>query len=155
MVPEPVTDLLAVTERVAPEWFRRLAYGVIGDAAVAPSEVETIVERCASSLTAELDALLSLDVEAQNANPLALFRAATEPLAAYLNGLGYPARKRDRFEIDRFPGDIYGFAPATWADIHPDLAPAGLAWGAWKAMTIMARHRTDGAAGPSGDSNRP
>jgi hypothetical protein len=49
--------------------------------------------------------------------------------------------ERDEFSRRSFPDDMFGLAPATWADVDPSLVEPGLEWGAWKAATIIGRRR--------------
>ena len=42
------------------------------------------------------------------------------------------------------PDDVYGLAPATWADIDPALHEPGLVWSAAKAHVVLARRRAEG-----------
>jgi hypothetical protein len=42
------------------------------------------------------------------------------------------------------PDDLYGLGPATWSDIDPAMHDPGIAWGAWKAMTVLQRRRDEG-----------
>jgi hypothetical protein len=47
---------------------------------------------------------------------------------------------RDAFEQERFPDDVYGLMPASFADFGPEVGEAGLAWGAAKAWEHKRRH---------------
>ena len=96
-------------------------------------------------LLADLTQLLATDVDAQSANPLALFRSCTTPVTEWLTRQGVEPRQRDPFAVDAFPDDVYGLFPARWDDIDPSLQAPGITWGAWKAMTILQRRRAEGA----------
>jgi hypothetical protein len=48
--------------------------------------------------------------------------------------------ERDDFQRDRFPDDVYDLVPTSFADFGPDVADAGIAWGAAKAWTHRQRH---------------
>ncbi len=41
-------------------------------------------------------------------------------------------------------GNEVGLAPASFADLHPDLHEPGLVWGAAKAHVVLARRRREG-----------
>ena len=41
---------------------------------------------------------------------------------------------------ESFPDDDYDLAPASLADVDPDLVELGVAWGAAKAMAHRRRH---------------
>ena len=87
--------------------------------------------------------LLELDAEQQRTNPLAVLRAATAPIGRFLASVGATPVERDEFGQRSFPDDVYGLAPATWADIDASLLEPGIEWGAWKAATIIGRRRTE------------
>ena len=87
--------------------------------------------------------LLELDAEQQRTNPLAVLRAATAPIGRFLASVGATPVERDEFDQRSFPDDVYGLAPATWADIDASLLEPGIEWGAWKAATIIGRRRTE------------
>ena len=83
--------------------------------------------------------LLSMDLDEQATNPLALLRSAvrypTEVLAAH----GVPPVDRDEFAVRAFPDDVYDLSPASFGDVHPDLHEPGLVWGAAKAHVHLQR----------------
>lgn len=100
--------------------------------------------RCAVEVGAEARALLATDVDEQRANPLAVLRGAVRFPAGVLADAGVPPVVRPEFEERSFPDDVYGLAPATWADIDPALHERGLVWGAAKAHVVLARRRAEG-----------
>ena len=144
----PAADLLAVSAQVVSAWLRRAAVAAVRtgglDPAVLDDEIEVIVELESQRLLSNLRALLATDVDEQRTNPLSLFRDATSGVTALLRGLGAVPATRDAFAVERFPDDHYGLVPAAWSDIDPALQEPGIAWGAWKAMTVLRRRRTDG-----------
>lgn len=85
-------------------------------------------------------ALLEADLDGQTTTPLALVRTAVRYPTAVLRGAGVPPASRDRFAERAFPEDVYDLSPATFADLSPDLADVGLAWGAAKAFLHRRRH---------------
>lgn len=87
--------------------------------------------------------LLELDADLQRTNPLTVLRSATAPLGRFLASAGVTPVERDEFDRRSFPDDVYGLAPATWADIDASLLEPGIEWGAWKAATIIGRRRTE------------
>jgi len=84
--------------------------------------------------------VLTLDIDEQRVNPLALLRDAVRYPTEVLRAAGAPAVDRDDFQRDRFPDDDYDLTPATWADIDPALAEPGITWSAAKAFTHKQRH---------------
>jgi hypothetical protein len=102
-------------------------------------------QRARVEVGAAVRALLEADIDAQATTPLALLRAAVRYPTAVLVAAGVPEVQRDAFAEAAFPADVYDLTPATFADIDPALAEAGLAWGAAKAWTHKRRHGGGGA----------
>lgn len=98
----------------------------------------------AASALSDLDALLDTDVDDQRTNPLAVLRGHIIEPTSILVDLGAAPVTRDPFDARVAPEDIFALGPATWADVHPDLAEPGLVWGAWKAATVLQRRRAEG-----------
>ncbi len=84
--------------------------------------------------------LLEQDIDAQTTTPLAIVREAVRYPTAVLRRAGVPPVERDEFAEARFPEDDYGLTPASWAEVGPELAELGMAWGAAKAMAHRRRH---------------
>ncbi len=142
---DPPAELLEVASRVAPRWLRRCTTDAANAAGIDPAgfeaQLDSMVATETGRLLDRLRALLATDVDEQQTNPLSLFRDATAGPTAVLRQVGVPPVRRDRFAHERFPDDDYAIVPATWADIDPALQEPGIAWGAWKAMTVLARRR--------------
>lgn len=143
---DPAATLLETTRRVAPGWLRQITIeaGVRGGVEVGRIEarLDAVVERAAADLLAQLADLLGTDVDEQRTTPLTLLRDAVREPTQLLRELGaVPPSSPD---ADRFPDDVYRLGPATWSDVDPSLHEPGLTWGAWKAMTVLARRRDDG-----------
>lgn len=85
-------------------------------------------------------ALLESDIDRQRTNPLSLLRQAVRYPTEVLRAAGVEPRERDEMQERLFPDDVYDLTPATFADVDPDLAEPGLAWGAAKAWTHRRRH---------------
>jgi hypothetical protein len=141
---DPSGELLAVATAVIPGWLWRCVEtaGRTGGVAIeADTEVERMIGDTSAELVGQLERLLAADVEAQRQNPLSLFREAVTAPTALLAARGVRPAGRDPFAVEAFPDDLYGLVPATWSDIDPDLQAPGIAWGAWKAMAVIRRHR--------------
>lgn len=95
-----------------------------------------------AELVPRLRELVALDVDAQRVNPLAVLREAVRYPTEVLRAAGLAPVERDDFERNRFPDDDYGLTPATFADFGPDVADAGIAWGAAKAWVHKQRHQS-------------
>jgi hypothetical protein len=92
----------------------------------------------------DLEHLLRTDVDAQRTNPLSLFRSAVVGPNRWLLERGVRPPGADPYVAERFADDVFGLGPATWSDIHPDLHEPGIAWGAWKALTVLRRRHDEG-----------
>jgi hypothetical protein len=97
--------------------------------------------RAATEVGREVRELLVLDIDLQPTTPLALLRGAVRYPTAVLRGAGVPPVVRDEQQERLFPDDDYDLAPANFADVSPDLADTGLAWGAAKAYAHLQRRR--------------
>ena len=96
---------------------------------------------CAATVGPELRALLATDPDEQRTTPLTLVRDAVRYPTEVLVHAGVEAPVRDEFEQRVLPEDLYGLAPASFADIDERLAEVGLVWGAAKAHVHLARRR--------------
>jgi hypothetical protein len=97
--------------------------------------------RCTEDVGGRVRDLLSMDVDAQRTTPLSLVRDGVRHPTEVLRAAGVPEVVRDEFAERSFPDDVYGLAPATLADITPELHELGLVWGAAKAHVHRRRHR--------------
>lgn len=114
---------------------------------VAPGiEIDTpsIVNSTLEFVRANMTELLSTDVDEQRANPLHLLRQSTRFITSALRDAGVPPVKRDEFDQQSMPDDIYAFGPLTWRDLSEEAHDAGITWGAWKAATVLTRRRAEG-----------
>lgn len=144
--PEQLLDVAAV---VTPEWLRRIGTSAATRAGRLTPELVADLAENADAVAAELIALLAelleIDVDDQPVNPLSLFRAAVAGPTDVLQRHGVPEPAgRDAFAARVLPDDPYGIGPATWSDVDERLHAPGLAWGAWKAMTVLRRRRDEG-----------
>ena len=89
----------------------------------------------------QLRALLSTDVDAQRANPLAILRRAVRHPTAVLRAAGVPPVDRDPHAQGLFPEDLYDLSPASFADLDASVHEPGIVWGAAKAHVILRRRR--------------
>jgi hypothetical protein len=101
-------------------------------------------QRAVAETGAEVRSLLATDVDEQRANPLALLRDAVRYPTRVLLDAGVPPVVRTDFDERAFPDDVYGLAPATWADVDPALQERGIVWGAAKAHVVLRRRRAEG-----------
>lgn len=100
--------------------------------------------QAAADVGPRVAALLALDVDQQRTGPLAIVRDAVRYPTEVLVAAGVPPVERDPFVVEAFPDDRYGLAPASFADLDPDLAERGVAWGAAKAHVVLSRRRSEG-----------
>lgn len=92
----------------------------------------------------EVAELLSSDIDAQRANPLAVIRSLVPAITASLRAEGSSPVSRDPDAERLFPHDVFDITPGAFSDIHPDLHMPGLAWGAAKAHVHLQRRRAEG-----------
>lgn len=111
-------------------------------------ELEGLTAEAARRATREVGprvrALLEADVDAQRTGPLALVREAVVYPTEVLRRAGVGLVVRDEFSERAFPADVFGLAPASFADLDPALHEPGLIWGAAKAHVVLARRRAEG-----------
>ena len=147
----PVVESTAIPlgeaiERALPGWVERSVtrlavafHGRVDDEVqVAAAEAG---QRAAIEVGREVRDLLALDIDDQRTTPLTLLRGAVRYPAEVLRAAGVPPVVRDEAQERLFPDDDYDLAPANFADVSPDLADVGLAWGAAKAYTHLQRRR--------------
>ena len=132
-------------ERALPVWVVRSVERVmIASSGEVPDHVRTAAREAADRALAEVGSdvrhLLEADVDQQQTTPLALLRTAVRYPTGVLREAGVVPVERDRFAREAFPDDVYDLTPAAFADLDPDLADPGLAWGAAKAFVHKLRH---------------
>lgn len=136
-----------------PRWVSGCVASVLGAQGIEVTPaIRASMDEAGSAAVAEvggrLRRLLAADVDDQDTTPLTLLRGAVRFPAAVLAAAGAGPVERDPFAVERFPDDVYGLSPASFADISPALAEAGLAWGAAKAWEHRRRHRGSAGAPP-------
>lgn len=129
-----------------PGWVERCVTRVYAEVMAAPLPDEVAAEAVSAgrraldeSAPAIFD-LLARDIDDQPTTPLALVRLAVRYPTEVLARAGVPPVARDGFAARNFPSDLYDLSPATFADISPAAAEAGIAWGAAKAFEHKRRH---------------
>ena len=140
--------LADVADTVLADWVRRSVARF--DLALSNSSVTADAGEAARlAVMGPLRALLALDIDAQRGTPLTVLRDAVRFPTEVLRGAGVDPVIRDPYDMQAFPDDIYGLKPATWADIHEDLADPGLRWSVAKAFEHRRRHRPGDQRGSS------
>ncbi|MEZ5246445.1 MAG: hypothetical protein R2707_15190 [Acidimicrobiales bacterium] len=132
-------ELTGLLERLVPEWLHRCASTVAPD--LASDQLEAAISDTMDALVPELRRVLSADVDAGAGNPLAAIRAATGGITRLLVDRRAVPPPRDEFDVRAFPDDLFGFGPASFADIDPTLHEPGLLWGAARAHVHLRRRR--------------
>lgn len=145
--PDPPAELLRVASEVTTGWMRRVLSAAIAAAGDDPGRWRTDIDRVASAESgtalAALAELLAIDVDEQRTTPLSVYRASTAGATAWLRSIGVTPRGATSAPVAS-ADDPFHLGPATWSDIDPALHEPGLAWGAWKAMTVLRRRRDEG-----------
>ena len=134
---EIAVALAASLEAMVPGWLRRCVSSI--DPEVDPSLLEATLDATMEALTPELERVLTADVDAGVGSPLAAIRAATGGVTRLLVDHGAVVPRRDEFDVRAFPDDLFGFGPASFADIDPSLHEPGLVWGAARAHVHLRR----------------
>ena len=140
-----VADRLAcAVEEALPAWVERSVRRRLSDwgADAGPeviSEAAAAGHRASQEVGGQVRHLLATDVDEQWTNPLAILRGAVRFPGDVLRRAGVPPVVRDEFDERHFPDDDYDLVPRSFADIDPSLHDLGLAWGAAKAYTHLAR----------------
>ena len=141
-----VQQLIDAVRPVVPRWLERCVVqtSIRATGACAPplrAAAASMAATAAPEILGRLDALLTLDVDAQTTNPLSVLRWGVRFPTEVLESHAIPHARRDDFAVRAFPSDVYGLSPATWADVDESLQEPGLIWGAWKAKTVLGRRR--------------
>lgn len=136
-------------ERALPGWVVRCVHDLAeawrpGSSRALAGAAADAGREAAAQVGPEVRALLEQDVDAQATGPLAVLRSAVRYPTQVLAGAGVPPVVRDEFAERAFPDDVYGLAPASFADLHPALHEPGIVWGAAKAHVVLARRRAEG-----------
>lgn len=131
-------DLLRAVESAFGPWFRNRLREIAGRD---DARLDEAAERAEAWVASELAALLAADPEEQRTNPLHLMRTASRFATPVLRELKVPLPGRDEFEARAMPEDEYGIGPLAWIDLGEEVHDAGISWGAWKAATIISRHK--------------
>lgn len=137
--------LASGVERSLPAWVIQSVERVMAASSLeVPEEVwsasRAAADRAGAEIGGEVRRLLESDIDEQTTTPLALLRAAVRYPTGVLRQAGAPPSARDRFAEEAFPDDIFDLTPASFADLDPELADPGLAWGAAKAFVHKRRH---------------
>ena len=143
------TALADAIERALPGWVVRSVERVLvawqgavdADALTAARDAG---ERARVEVGGQVRALLAVDIDEQPTTPLARLRGAVVYPTDVLRAAGVPDVVRDARDVELFPDDVYGLAPASFADLDPAVHDPGIAWGAAKAHVHLARRRAEG-----------
>lgn len=104
------------------------------------AEATAAGERARADIAPRLREMLARDIDDQPTTPLALLRDARRYAGEVLAAAGVAPAARDADARARFPDDVYDIVPAAFGDFGPEVAEAGLRWGAAKAFAHKARH---------------
>lgn len=131
-------------EQALPAWVaaavrRRLP----GDPGPWRDEVERAGRDAVDDVGKRVRELLRLDIDEQWTNPLSLIRSAIRYPNRVLEAAGAPEIPRDQQAVRFLPEDVYDLAPATFADLSPELHDLGIGWGAAKAHVHLRRRRRE------------
>jgi hypothetical protein len=146
-------ELVAAVEVALPAWVQRTVrtrWAQWRGAELAPALADAARDAAAEAVAAvvpPLRALLGLDVDEQQGNPLAVVRRAVPFPTGVLAAAGVPPIERDADAERLFPDDPYDLTPAAFADLGDEVQEPGLRWGAAKAHVVLRRRRGEGRSG--------
>jgi hypothetical protein len=132
--------LLDVLRRDVPKWIAKRVVEIGGPSWHADAALLGFAgwELVAS----DMEALLRTDIDLQRHTPLTILRRCSVQATSALQAAGVAYAVRDAFDLERFPQDLYGFGPVTFADVSEEAGNAGLRWSVAKAFEHKRRHRT-------------
>lgn len=107
------------------------------------ADIERAGSAAAEDVGGRVRELLRLDVDEQWTNPLTLLRTAIRYPNEILREAGAPEAARDQYAVRFLPDDVYDLAPASFADLGPELHDLGIGWGAAKAHVHLRRRRDE------------
>ncbi len=107
------------------------------------AEVAEAGRAAAADIGERVRELVRLDIDEQWTNPLSLIRAAIRYPNEILSRAGVRPVERDAQAVRFLPDDVYDLAPASFADLSPDLHDVGIGWGAAKAHVHLRRRRQE------------
>ena len=144
-------ELADAVTAALPRWVERSVIELVWAWTGTPGPEEVEAARAAGVAAAadvgpELHGLLAADVDEQWTNPMTIVRRAVAPATAALRTAGVGEVVRSPEDEARFPDDVYGLTPGTFAELDPALHEPGIIWGAVKARAHLARHRPPGRA---------
>jgi len=148
-VQEHATALADAVVAALPGWVERCVVRILAAWRPGESPPADVMEqaraagvRAAEDVGPRVRALLAADIDDQRSTPLALVRGAVRYPTEVLRTAGVAEVERDPMQVRLLPDDPYDLSPATFADIDPTLADAGMVWGAAKALAHRRRHAT-------------
>ncbi len=100
-------------------------------------------QAAAADVGSRVRELLALDIDEQWTNPLSLIRSAIRYPNQILADAGVVEVARDAQSARFQPDDVYDLAPASFADLAPELHDLGISWGAAKAHVHLQRRRRE------------
>jgi len=109
-------------------------------------EIEEAGQAAAVDVGGRVRELLRLDIDEQWTNPLSLIRSAIRYPNRILAEAGVAEVDRDGQSVRFQPEDVYDLAPASFADLAPELHDLGISWGAAKAHVHLQRRRREQVA---------
>jgi hypothetical protein len=133
--------LLAGVAEALPRWVDRSVAARSAGVRVDADAVAAAGHEARDAVVPRLAELLAADPADQPVNPLAIVRPAVRFPTAVLADAGATPVERDAAAVAQFPDDVYDLVPASFAELDPELAELGMAWGAAKAWIHLRRRR--------------
>jgi hypothetical protein len=132
--------LAAAVDRSIRPWLRH-TIGLRTGSSDLDATMTQAIEGAALDANDLLVALASADVDEPLSGPLERIRCAVSQLTPRLIEMGAEPVKRDPFDVQIRPDDLFALGPMAFADLGDDVQNAGITWGAAKAHLHQKRRR--------------
>ena len=138
------TALAAAVDRSIRPWLRQIITLRTGSAQL-DATITQAIETTSADVNDLLLTLASADVDEPLSGPLERIRRAVSQLTPLLSEMGAEPIKRDPFDVQTRPDDIFALGPMAFADLSDEVQNAGITWGAAKAHLHQKRRRGSSA----------
>ncbi len=104
-----------------------------------PTEVANAVHQASVAAIANVETLVTSDIDVAMSGPLEQMRRAVAPVNLVLDEHGFERPARDPIDTEMRPHDVHDLGPMSFLDLGPEVHEAGIAWGAAKAYLHVRR----------------
>lgn len=133
-------DLVSAVDAAIGPWLQHQSRELIGPDL--PTEVTTTIDAVATETHRLLIELTTADIDQPLSGPLERMRRAVSQLTPALDAAGAQRPRRDPFDAEMRPDDVYALGPMAFSDLGDAVHNAGIGWGAAKAYLHQQRRNT-------------